>query len=323
MSRVLLLGLCLPFVTPKALSAPEAGETLVDRVAAVVDGHPILNSEVKTKVDKGPLVVVSEYPAVETSPPYDRALQDAINFELVLTKAKDLEIDVRDEEVEAEIKSFLESRGLTRDGLLEHLQQAGMTYTDYKRDFKDQMILRRFQGRVIKLQVKITDKDVETFYLKKAGATSDLVELVLRQILVILPSDASKEVAQEKLRKVQEAHQKLADGRPFAETAKLYSEEPNATESGGLMAPVKSKDLAASLRPAIEALEVGQFTAPVQTSLGYHVFFLEEKKFTGGQEFQKQKKQLEMELTTSELMAQTRRWLQEQRQKSKVEIIPE
>ena len=84
-------------------SSAVEGEVLVDRIVAVVDGHPILYSSVMDKVDKGPLVVVSEYPAEETSPPYERALQDAINFQLVMAKAKDLEIDVRDDEVEAEI----------------------------------------------------------------------------------------------------------------------------------------------------------------------------------------------------------------------------
>jgi len=307
---------------PRSALAAE-GETLVDRIVALVDGRPILYSDVKAKVDKGPLVVVSEFPAEETSPPLERATQDSVNFELVLAKAKDLEIDVRDDEVEAEIKSFLESRNLTREGLLEHLNQAGMTYNDYKKDFKDQMILRRFQGRVISPLVKITDKDVETYYMKKSGATSDFVELVLRQILINVPSGAAAEVVEAKRKLVQEVHQKLADGMPFAEAVKIYSDEEKARENGGLMAPVKAKDLSASIRPQIEPLEVGQFTQPVKTTLGFHIFLLEEKKFSGSQDFLSKKKQLEFELRNTELMNQTRRWLSEQRQKSKVEVVPE
>ena len=61
----------------------------------------------------------------------------------------------------------------------------------------------------------------------------------------------------------------------------------------------------------------------MRTSLGFHIFFLEEKKFSGSREFLTQKKQLEFELRNLELANQTRRWLTEQRQKSKVEMVPE
>src|SRR5262249_12008056 len=60
---------------PKGDAAAATGDELVDRIVAVVDGRPILYSDVKAKVDKGPLVVVSEYPATESAPQFDRALQ--------------------------------------------------------------------------------------------------------------------------------------------------------------------------------------------------------------------------------------------------------
>ena len=101
------------------------------------------------------------------------------------------------------------------------------------------------------------------------------------------------------------------------------SDEAKARENGGLMGAVKVKDLATQIRTEVEALDIGQFTAPVRTSLGFHIFFLEEKKFSGSQEFLSKKKQLEFELRNLELGNQTRRWLTEQRQKSKVEIVAE
>ena len=305
-----------------APAAAAGGETLLERVAAVVDGRPILYSEIKTKVDKGPLVVVTEFPLDESAPAFDRALRDSINFELVLGKAKDLEIDVRDDEVEADMKSWLESRNLDRAGLLEHLTQSGMSFADYKKDFKDQMILRKFQGRVIAPLVKITDKDVETYYMKKVGTSTDLLELVLRQILIGVPNNAAPEVLDAKRKLAQEVHQKVTDGTPFVESVKIYSDEPGARESGGLMAPVKARDLAANIRAAVEGLEVGQFTQPIKTSLGYHIFLLQEKKLATSDDFIAKKKQLEMELRTSELMEQTRRWTSEQLQKTKVEVLP-
>lgn len=304
-------------------AGPQAGEVLIDRIAAVVGGHPILFSEVQQKVTRGPLVTVSDYPADETSQPFARALQDAVNFELVMQRAKELEIDVRDEEVDSEIKGFLESRGLEREGLQKYLDEQGLSYEDYKADFRDQMILRRFQGRVIAPLVKVTDKDVETYYLKKSGQTSDLLELTLRQILISVPAGSSDEVVQAKRQLALDVYKKLQDGMAFDEAVKVYSDDAKARETGGLMPGIKPRDLSGAIRSEVELLEVGQFTPPVRTSLGFHVFYLEEKQFAGGSEFEQQKRRLEMELKNVELALQTRRWLTEQRQRTKIEIVPD
>lgn len=299
------------------------GEVLIDRIVGTVDGRPVLYSEVQQKVSKGPLVVVSDYPADEASSSFDRALQDALNYQLVLEKAKDLDIDVKDEEVETEVGSFLSTRGLSKEVLLEHLKAEGMTYEDYRKDFRDQMILRRFQGRVIGPMVKVTDKDVETYYLKKAGAATDLVELVLRQILIAVPSGATDDVLTAKQKLAREVHQRLTSGMPFVDAVMVYSDEIAAREKKGAMAPVRAKDLASSIRVEVENLEAGQFSMPVKTAVGFHIFLLEERRFSGGTEFKRIKGQLEAELRGQELSDQTRRWIVEQRQRSKIEVIPQ
>ncbi|MBM4251182.1 MAG: hypothetical protein FJ146_04375 [Deltaproteobacteria bacterium] len=304
-------------------STASATEVLLDKVVAVVDGRPILYSEVQQKVDKGPLVVVSEFPLEESAPAYERALQDSINFKLVLSRAKELELDVRDDEVTEEIKGFLEVRGLNREGLQDHLRQTGSTYEEYKRDFKDQMILRKFQGRVIAPLIKITDKDVETYYLKRAGAAADLMELVLRQVVINVPAGAIPAVVEAKRRLAAEVHQKITDGMQFVEAVKLYSDEVTGRQTGGLMPPVRAKDLMTAIKSAVESIDAGQFTQPVQTALGFHIFLLEEKKFSGSRDFQNKKRQLENELRAHELLEQTRRWLSEQRQRTKVDVLPD
>ena len=54
-------------------SATAHGQTeeVIDRVAAIVDGQPILYSDIQDKVIHGPLVVVSDFPATEKSTPFE------------------------------------------------------------------------------------------------------------------------------------------------------------------------------------------------------------------------------------------------------------
>jgi peptidyl-prolyl cis-trans isomerase SurA len=298
-----------------------AKEVLLDRIVAIVDGYPVLYSDVMEKVENGPLVMVSDFPAQPEDSPYERGLQDAINFELVMAKARDIEIEVSDGQVDAEIDRFIENRGQSKEGLMGFLEQQGTSYEDYRADFRDLMVLRRFQGRVITPMVKITDKDVETYYLKKSGASAELVEITLRQIIIKVDSGAAPEIIEAKRKRASEVTKKLGEGTDFVSAVKLYSDDDSARDSGGLMRGIKLKDLSGQIKSEVASLSKGEFSVPVRTDMGFHIFYLEEKKFSGSEEFLSKKKALEFELRNVELANQTRRWLEQQRQQTKVTIV--
>lgn len=301
--------------------AAHAQETLVDRIIATVNREPIMYSEVQEKVKKGHLVAVSEYPAEDSASDFEKAMQDSINLELIKQKAAELEIDVSEQEVDQEIQRFLESRQLNMEGLRDALRGQGMTFDEYKADFKDQIVLRRFQGHVISPLIKVTDKDIETYYLKKSGTSSESVRLILRQILIKIPDGAAAEVEEGKLNLARSVHQKLSSGMAFEEAVKIFSDDAGARSKGGLMAEVALKDLSSAIRTEVENLEVGKFTSPIKVGNNYHIFYLDKKKFSGSDDFVKQKRQLEFELKNVELIAQTKKWLADQRRKSKVNVL--
>lgn len=296
--------------------------TLVDRIVAEVNAEPILYSEVQAKIQRGQVVMVTEFPAGPDDPDFKRALNDEINFELIMQEIEKLELEVTDGEVEREINSFLESRNLTREGLDQALQQQGMSFERYREDFRNQMLLRKFQGRVISPLVKITDKDVEHYYLRKSGSTVDKINLTLRQIYIAIPDGASKVVVKSKLERARQVYDELKQGMDFAEAAKIYSDAANAKETGGLLpSSMKLSDLSEGIREAVKDLAVGKFTEPVEFAGGYYLFYVEKKDFGGNEDFDAKKRKLEFELRSQEIIAQTRRWLQQRRQKSKVRII--
>lgn len=304
-----------------AMAGPKKGEELLDKVVAVVNGKPILYSVVNEKVKVGPLVLVSDFPSDEKASQYERALNDSINYALVMDKVRELDIEVTEDQIEEQIDKLLASQNLDRNGLYQFLEQQGKTYEEYKDDFHKQMLLRRFQGRVISPMIKVTDKDIVTYYLQKSGATSDAIALDIRQILIRVPQGASNEVKEAKRALSKDVYNKIKGGMDFKEAVKIYSDGPNARSKAGLMSGVKLKDLNKALRKSIAPLKVGEFTKPVETPLGYHIFYIEDKQFTNSDEFNAQKRQLEFELRSKELETQTRHWLKEMRQKSKIDIM--
>ena len=298
-----------------------AEEILIDRLAAEINDEPITFSEVMEKVQKGPLIQVSPYPATEESSQFDIALNDLINFSLILQKADELGIEVTDENLENEISSFLQKRNLDQNGLLEALKGQGMTYEQYKDDFRNQMVLSQFQGRVILPAIKITEKDLEHFYLKVSGNVAENLRLTLRQIFIAVSPDANETVKKGKEELAQQIYKKLTGGMDFKQAVEVYSNNEASRDQGGLMPPLYLKDLADPFSKAIESLKVNEFSPPIETPTGYYIFYVEKKSLAGSNDFKKKKNEIEMQLRRQEVTKQTIQWLEEQRHKSKIKII--
>lgn len=304
--------------------AAEQGEVLVDRVLAVVNGRPIFFSDIRRKIQVGPLVVVSEYPADKEAAPQTRALNDAINMELILGAAKDLDIDVSDEELNQEIDRYLAEQKITKDKLVELLKNEGETIENYRRDFRNQLVLRNFQRRVIAPSIKVTDRDIETFYLSQSGSSAnDLVEVSIRQLLIKIDSSVNKELANAKRELANDIYAKLKGGLDFVDAIGLYSDDVNAKKPDQKPIAIKLKDLTPALKAAIDPLKPGEVTLPISTPRGLMIFQLVERKLGENRDFSAQKDRLLQELRMIELMNQTGKWLAEQHQRVTVKRMDE
>ena len=297
-----------------------AAEQLVDRLIAEVNGQAITSSEVQSKVDKGPLVEVSAWPALETDPPPKVAVQDLINKKLIMQKADELDIEVTEEALNEEIKNFLTRRNLSKEQLMKALDEQGMTYDQYQEDFRTQMLINQFQGREILPQVKITDRDVQSFYLRNSGTMAQNIRLTLRQLQIAVPSGSVEAVKSGKKQLVEKVYQEIEGGMPFEKAVKIYSDNESARENGGQMPQVFLKDLAPLFQNAIRDLEEGRYTRPIETPMGYSIFYVAKREFSGSDEYVKLKPQLENQLRQEEMNKLLSKWLETQRRRSDVKI---
>lgn len=295
-------------------------EVLVDRLVAVVNGEPLAYSEVMEKVKKGPLVSVVAYPAKNTDSQFEIALQDLINFKLIMQKSVELDLDIGDEQLLSEIEQFVARRNLTMEGLQSALFQQGISFEEYKKDFRNQMILNKFQGRVILPTVKVSDKDIEVYYLETSGNKLENVQLTLRQLFIDLRPDLGESVVKGKRELANRVHKELMEGMSFEKAVKIYSDSANA-QQGGLMPPLYLKDMARVFQKAIKPLKEGEFSEPVAIASGIYFFYLEKRSFAGSEDYKKRKSKLSFDLRRLEVGKQTIKWLKDQRRKSKIMII--
>lgn len=298
-----------------------ANEDLIDRLVAIVGGQPITHSAVTQKVTKGPLVSLSEFPAKKGAKPFDIALNDLINMTLVEIESEKIGIEITEENLTEEITSFAKKKNLTLEKLKEILESQNMPFETYKKDFKNQLLISKFQGRVILPLVNVTEKDIEVYLLKTSGENQTNTKLKLRKLFIAINDNQSDIIKKTKKDLIEKIYNDLNNGLVFSEAVKVYSDSAFDRESGGLIPSVPLKDLSPPFRSAVKSLEEGDITKPIELASGYFIFKLEKKYIDQGKEYQAQKRKAEFVIRKDKATRQLQRWIEIQRRKTRINIL--
>lgn len=269
-------------------------------VWAVVNGQPITRDQVQ-KYYRSRLNAQAQQ-GQPTSPSQDEALSltisivdELINDELLLQRAKQLGIDAKDGEVEdkfTEVKS-----PFTEEEFQKQLKDRDVTVDDLKQDIRRQITLDKIMTREVSSKVTITDQDVSDFY-NENRSQFNVTETQYRVAqIVVTPhkdpqirnrknDDASTDI--EAKRKCAALEQQLHNGADFATVAMDYSEDPATAPSGGDLGYIPESSLNQSdplLKKAVLAMKPGDLSdvIPVRDASGmsYRILKLTAKETPG------------------------------------------
>ena len=297
----------------------QAPRQLLDRIVAEVNSHPILDSEINEKVLTGPLINISQYPAKETDPAYNQAMEDLINLKLIQGHAEYLNIEVLESEISKQIDTILERNKINISQLEGFLLQQGKSIETYKNDMKDQLLLMKFKRQVLMPLVKITDNDVRTYYLSKVGGSDGAVKLSLRKIYVSIPENGAAHEVEMKKNQVDKIYREILSGMNFVEAEKKYSELNDARE-GKPPVELNLNDLDESLKNQLKGLNEGDISPAFEWNDGLYIFYVEKKMFSETSDYLEQKSQLEHELRQHKIANQLNLWLKNERKQSKIKV---
>jgi peptidyl-prolyl cis-trans isomerase SurA len=243
-------------------------------VWAVVNGKEIKREEVdkyyRTRVNPE-----GQEPSQEESLSQKlNVLDELINNEILLEKAKKLNLEASDGEVE---DKFTELKSpYTEDEFQRRLKDQAMTVEDLKLELRRQLSIQKLLNREVVAKISITDQDVADFYsANKAQFNVAEPQYHIAQI-VVTPrkeqqlrnrknDDATNEA--EAQRKVKMLMDRLNSGADFAQLAMDYSEDMNTAGTGGDLGYVPESALNQSdpaLKKAVVGLKAGQVSPPIQ-----------------------------------------------------------
>jgi peptidyl-prolyl cis-trans isomerase SurA len=213
-------------------------------------------------------------------------LDELINNEILLERAKTLNLEASDGEVEdkfTEVKS-----PYTEDEFQRQLKDRGVTVDDLKRDLRRQQSIQKLLNREVVAKISITDQDVTDAYnankaqFNVAEPRYRISEIVVTprkepQIRNLKNDDATNEVEAE--RKVKMLEDKLNSGADFAQLAMDYSEDMNSSAMGGDLGYVPESALNQSdptLKRIVMGMKPGQVSPPlpIQSKEGPRIVIL-------------------------------------------------
>jgi peptidyl-prolyl cis-trans isomerase SurA len=203
-------------------------------------------------------------------------VEQLINNEILLERAKKLNLEASDGEVE---DKFTELKSpFTEEEFQRKLRDGGMTVDDLKRDLRRQLSIQKLLNREVAAKVTITDQDVSDFYnanrnqfnVAEAQFRISKIEITPRKDPLVRNrknDDATNEA--EAQRKAKMLEDKLNSGADFAQLAMDYSEDPNTAGNGGDLGYIPESSLNAAqtdplLKKEVLSLKPGQVSPPIQ-----------------------------------------------------------
>ena len=126
----------------------------------------------------------------------------------------------------------------------------------------------------IKESVDVAEEQIRAKYEENRDAyTSDEIRTA-GHILLTLDADASEEESQTVEKKLLEIRAQLDSGAGFAELAALHSQDPVSASEGGGLGEVERGMMVQPFETVLFDLNVGDISAPVKTSFGWHLIQL-------------------------------------------------
>lgn len=217
-----------------------AGAPPADDVWAVVDGHEIRRADVELayrRVTQPGQATPSDAEALTLQL---EILDQLIDQELMLARARARTIEVTDAEVETAYGE--RKRNMTDEAFQTELDQRQLTIDDMKGGLRRELVVQKLIDQEITAKIAVSDQEIRDFYEKNraqfnvAEAQYRLAQIVVTPVKEPLIRNRMNHDAAspaEAKQKMQMLADRLRAGADFTELAMDYSEDPQSGPQGG------------------------------------------------------------------------------------------
>jgi peptidyl-prolyl cis-trans isomerase SurA len=306
--------------SPLAAAKPARKALVLDRVAAVVNGSVILESELDARL----VPLVAGLDSIDDARERERrqgklrtqTLDDMISEELVVQAAREAKLEIEPKEVTAALDEIKQQNNLDDAQLAAALAQQGYTVQTYRKEVERQLLHLRAVNMLVRPRVTVTDEDVRARYDAMSRRSASVSKVHLKHALIALPDGPSNAQLEAAKARAAEIIEKVKGGASFDDVAKQYSDDTATKDSGGDLGWIERGSIATEWEVIVFAMEQGEVRGPISGPRGLHVFYVQELAKTDLQPFDEVKEQLRNELYRQEMDQETAKWIAELRDKA-------
>ncbi len=265
------------FLTISTLSANAAEP--IDAIAVIVNDSIISEKDIEKRVNDFTKQLRVQG---QRLPPEDILRKQVIermivdSLQLQLAKAQGLHID--DLSLNKMLENIAKQNRTSLSSFRHSLESQGISYSDFREQTRNDMIIRQLQQRMIFSRVKVSQQEIDIFLEQenRSGGEAD-DQFHIAHILIATPEAASPEQINESLKKARSAIKQLKSGKSFADVALNFSDGRHALKGGDL-----GWRSAAALPPlfldSARTLSPGEISEPLRSAGGFHIIQLLDKK---------------------------------------------
>lgn len=303
--------LAMTALIPVFIGIAVAAETL-DRILVVVNDEIITEQDLRMAAEP----MMAQYRATmsgfeleeKSMETRQRVLDQLIDDRLVRSAAKREKVTVDEKEID-EMMSEIEKKFPSRDVFERVIAQQGMTFAKLRERFKDQIMSRKIVDMKVKSEITISPGEVRAYYDQHIEDFFGPSQAKVRQILIRISEQRAVDEAQELAESIV---QQLNKGESFEELAKKHSESAEA-EQGGDMGWIDKGQLVEAIDRQIFTTQPGQYTQPIQSQLGFHIFKIEDKKESEIKSFENARNHVERIIYRKRLAEKFQSWISDLR----------
>lgn len=232
------------------------------------------------------------------------ALNALIINKIILSEAKDKNINITKENIQDEIDKMIESVGGEQSFDMA-LQYSGVSKDDLEKNVETNLYLKK----LLEPEISITEEEQKTYFEENKEAFNQQEEVKARHILV----ETEKEALDIK--------EKLDAGESFEKLAKEHSIDPSNKEQGGELGFFSKGKMVPEFENVAFSLKVGEISSPVKTSFGYHIIEVEDKKEAKEANYEDSKEDVKDMIFQQKFPDAYNAWLQDKFEKYKIKTF--
>ena len=291
---------------------------VVSRIAAVVNKDIITTHQLDQKLQEQLAKQARQPSPAQLGALRQEVLSRMIEETLVQQRIKALNLSVSEEEVETALLDVQQKNQLTREALENAVLTQGLDFDEYRENLSKQILRYKLIGEEVRSKVDVTEGEVVEYYRAHLEEYRLEPEVQLSAITFPVSEKASNQERQQIRKIANEALARLRQNEEMEPVAESYNMTYGVT--GGELGRFTYGELVPEFVEAINGVEDGSFSEPVQTSGALLLLRVDERLSGGLRQFDIVNHEIYQMILDQKTDARIKEWTQALKTKSFIDI---